>query len=385
MKQLSITLMLFLLAVAPAFSQMQSFKYQAVARDALGAKMANQNIGIRMSILFGNVSGPSVYVETHNITTNDFGLLDLRIGEGIPVSGVFSAIDWSAGEYFVKIDIDPTGGTTYNELGTTQLLAVPFAKYAERAGFPAGMIVPFAGDTNKIPQGWILCDGREISRTAYSDLLDAIGIAWGPGNGVSTFNVPDLRGAFLRGVDLGAGRDPDAASRYALHPTGNSGDNVASYQNEATTKPNDLSLSTEGNHAHSGTTGSTGAHTHTGTTSSSGAHKHKIAYANSTTGTVAGDLSGTEALARYGNQGLPGKNLTNDNHEYDLQGVASVTPNVGDSSESGAHTHTFTTSSTGAHTHTFTTSTTGAHTHTVTGWDNETRPINANVNYIIKY
>ncbi|MCO5157601.1 MAG: tail fiber protein [Aquamicrobium sp.] len=61
------------------------------------------------------------------------------------------------------------------------------------------------------PGGWLVCDGREVSRSTYSRLFAAIGTTWGAGNGVSTFNLPDLRGEFIRGADLGRGVDPDRA------------------------------------------------------------------------------------------------------------------------------------------------------------------------------
>jgi microcystin-dependent protein len=64
---------------------------------------------------------------------------------------------------------------------------------------PAGMIVAFGGANP--PDGWLPCDGAAVSRTTYSNLLAAISETWGAGNGSSTFNVPDLRGVFLRGVN----------------------------------------------------------------------------------------------------------------------------------------------------------------------------------------
>ncbi|EJF76755.1 hypothetical protein ME7_00787 [Bartonella birtlesii LL-WM9] len=70
---------------------------------------------------------------------------------------------------------------------------------------PSGFIGTFA--TEKIPSGWLLCDGREYSRKAYVNLYAAIGSIWGVGNGYSTFNVPDLRGMFLRGLDSGKNID----------------------------------------------------------------------------------------------------------------------------------------------------------------------------------
>jgi len=95
---------------------------------------------------------------------------------------------------------------------------------------PPGTITAFAGNT--IPVGWKICDGSAISRTSYDDLFIAIGINWGQGDGSSTFNLPDLRGRFLRGVDGAAGNDPDATTRTALNLGGNTGNNVGSYQSD---------------------------------------------------------------------------------------------------------------------------------------------------------
>lgn len=69
---------------------------------------------------------------------------------------------------------------------------------------PAGTISAFAGAT--APNGYLLCDGSAISRTTYANLFSAIGTAFGNGNGSTTFNIPDLRGVFLRGIDnMGTG------------------------------------------------------------------------------------------------------------------------------------------------------------------------------------
>ena len=94
---------------------------------------------------------------------------------------------------------------------------------------PIGMIIPFAG--SQIPSGWLLCDGSSVSRSTYSNLYTALGNTWGSSSS-TTFNLPDLRGRFLRGVDSGSGNDPDASSRTAINSGGNTGDNVGSYQND---------------------------------------------------------------------------------------------------------------------------------------------------------
>lgn len=100
---------------------------------------------------------------------------------------------------------------------------------------PPGTIQAFGGGT--VPQGWLLCDGSTASRTTYSALFAAVGIAHGSGDGATTFHLPDLRGRFLRGADnMGtgaAGRDPNAAGRTAGNAGGNTGNAVGSVQSDA--------------------------------------------------------------------------------------------------------------------------------------------------------
>lgn len=94
---------------------------------------------------------------------------------------------------------------------------------------PPGIIMPFAGTT--APVGFLVADGSAVSRTTYAALFSTIGTSFGVGNGVDTFNLPDLRGRFMRGVDGSAGRDPDKATRSATNG-GNSGNNVGSVQDD---------------------------------------------------------------------------------------------------------------------------------------------------------
>ncbi len=101
----------------------------------------------------------------------------------------------------------------------------------EQRVVPAGAIVPFGGPTP--PPGWLLCDGSEVDRVAYQALFDAIGVAHGVGDGVDTFHLPDYRGRFLRGVDMGIGRDLDAGDRAPSSAGGNAGDAIGSVQEDA--------------------------------------------------------------------------------------------------------------------------------------------------------
>jgi microcystin-dependent protein len=122
---------------------------------------------------------------------------------------------------------------------------------------PIGSIVAFAGPVNaafEVANGWLLCDGRSLNRTSHDTanapfmpLFNAIGSSWG-GDGVNNFNIPDLRGRFLRGVDNGTGRDPDVARRRASNPGGHDKDQVGSLQDDQA-GPHNHAV-TDNGHAH---------------------------------------------------------------------------------------------------------------------------------------
>jgi hypothetical protein len=135
MKKLIILSTIFLVFLIDIKAQApHSFKYQAIARDNKGEIITNQILGMRISILQGEIEGSEIYVETHQVNSNKFGLINLEIGNGIIITGDFDSINWSTGPYFVKIEIDKTGGDNYKVLGISQLLSVPYALYAEKAG-----------------------------------------------------------------------------------------------------------------------------------------------------------------------------------------------------------------------------------------------------------
>ncbi len=124
----------FLIFATGLFAQApQAFKYQAVARDNSGNLIANQSVGFRISILQNSPTGTSVYSETHTVASNNLGLVNLDLGAGNPVSGTFSTINWGTGNYFVKVELDVTGGSNYLLMGTSQLLSVPYALHAQTA------------------------------------------------------------------------------------------------------------------------------------------------------------------------------------------------------------------------------------------------------------
>ncbi|MCB9191755.1 MAG: hypothetical protein H6603_01285 [Flavobacteriales bacterium] len=134
MKSLLTTLFVASICIGGMAQSPQSFSYQGVARDNGGNVLVNQAIGVRIDIRQGSATGFVLYAETHSTTTNGFGLFNLSVGGGSVNTGVFSALDWSNGPYFIETLLDPTGGTAYQSMGVTQLLSVPYALYAENAG-----------------------------------------------------------------------------------------------------------------------------------------------------------------------------------------------------------------------------------------------------------
>ena len=144
MKKSLLFLFVLMLSAAALFAQApQKMSYQAVVRNANNTLVTSQNVSARVSILQGSVNGTPVYVEIHNATTNANGLLTLEVGGGSTVVGSLAAVDWANGPFFLKSEIDPNGGVNYSIEGTQQLMSVPYALYAEKAGnVPAFGITP---------------------------------------------------------------------------------------------------------------------------------------------------------------------------------------------------------------------------------------------------
>ena len=110
----------------------KSFQYQAVVRDAGGNALQSISVNFKLSIILGPLPGTVQYSETHTATTNTFGIATLAVGSGTPVTNLFSGINWSISPHFLKVEANL--GSGYINMGTTQLLSVPYALYSERSG-----------------------------------------------------------------------------------------------------------------------------------------------------------------------------------------------------------------------------------------------------------
>ncbi len=152
MKKIKLLPVLLIIA-GNIFAQPQSFKYQAVARNSQGVAIANTTIGLMVSILEGSTNGTAVYSETFTTESNAAGVFSVNIGNGNVVSGNFSEIDWGAADYFLNIALDVSGGSNYTDMGTTQLLSVPYSLYT------GSIYVHYSNDTLYIGNTYVVLTG----------------------------------------------------------------------------------------------------------------------------------------------------------------------------------------------------------------------------------
>jgi microcystin-dependent protein len=174
------------------------------------------------NLIAGPITNSEVAVSNGLFTvTLDFG------------SGVFTGTN-----YWVQMAVSPIGSGTFATLSPRQQLtpapyAISLMSPQATALCPPGSVIAYMGAS--APPGWLLCDGSAVSRTQYPALWVAIGTNCGAGNLYTTFNLPDMRGVFLRGVngsrsDSFADPDTSSASRNNIFQGGNTGNAVGSYQ-----------------------------------------------------------------------------------------------------------------------------------------------------------
>jgi VCBS repeat-containing protein len=110
----------------------QGFNYQAIVRNNSGQLLLNQNVLVKFKILQNSATETIVYSENQTANTDDFGQINLVVGQGTAPTGTFSTINWGSGSYYLGIELN--AGTGYVAMGTTQLLSVPYPLYADSAG-----------------------------------------------------------------------------------------------------------------------------------------------------------------------------------------------------------------------------------------------------------
>lgn len=108
------------------------FNYQAIARNSKGVPLAEKDISLRFSIRTQSETGTVEYMEIRHVRTNPFGMFSVAIGsEGARFStGTLKEVKWEAGKKYLQVEMDPKGGNDYTNLGSTQLVSVPYALFS---------------------------------------------------------------------------------------------------------------------------------------------------------------------------------------------------------------------------------------------------------------
>lgn len=165
----------------------QAFNYSGVARDASGNPLSNRALSVEIAILKGTTTGQIQYIETHIVTTDQFGLFNLIIGGGSVQNGSMSAINWGNDNYFLRVAFDMNGGNNFTLLGTTQMLSVPYALHAGTAAslagngghyigekFGGGVIFHLYRDSTGVEHGLILAPNDISISTAWDSTASCL-------------------------------------------------------------------------------------------------------------------------------------------------------------------------------------------------------------------
>ncbi len=244
MKKCIFYMLALIMPVCSSFGQNsgKGFSFQAVARNADGSVRSEQQVELGISIYPTNEKTALLYSETHQASTDKFGVFSLIIGQGTYASGSaanFSEIDFSQVNAWLNVVLKEGGQDI--EIAHSPLLSVPYSESSKEAdnGMPIGAIISYAG---AVPDNsdditvygcagtWRLCNGAAYDPAEFTSLHMVLNDAWG------TNRLPDLRGVFLRGTNYTASdtyRDPDATGRYKRGTDGNTGNEVGSFQSFA--------------------------------------------------------------------------------------------------------------------------------------------------------
>ena len=291
-----------------------------------------------------------------------------------PEKRIILGKSYPAGTSILGVQNNPAGAVPYPLVRDNNLSDVPnkaaartaldvYSKAEAEAIVPPGAVMYFARNT--APPGWLKCNGAAISRTAYSKLFAAIGTVFGAGDGFTTFNLPDLRGEFVRGWDDGRGVDGGRAfgsfqaGMIQSHSHNGSSESAGSHGHTG-------SAVSGGSHNHSASSGASGSHAHSGSTSPAGAHTHKV-------------KEGRRVPSGSGETLASGDDYTRSVAYHSTTSSAGYHAHWFGTNTVGNHTHTVSVGTGGEHTHSLSINSGGAHTHAITidaSGGAETRPRN---------
>ena len=178
-----------LLLVCSIVTFAQGIAVQGIARDNANSAITDTNLTFTFSVTEND--NTVQYSETQSIKTDNFGVFSHILSSGNPATNTFDDIDFSIPDLKLKVFVNYNGSDI--EVYNQTLNYTPYAYHAVKAGngVPTGAIMPFLGAADKVPAGWVLCNGDDLPLgDAYQDLKDLLG----------TNKAPNLQGAFLRGA-----------------------------------------------------------------------------------------------------------------------------------------------------------------------------------------
>lgn len=342
---------------------------------------ANQTV---VNLAITNTTGLAVYVagdRLPNTATTDGWQRDIAVITRLTLGKAYAA-----GTKIICVQNEPASSLP-DALSKPQNLAdLPnkatartnlgvFSKEEANQLTPTSAIMYFPRTT--APTGWLKANGAAISRVAYATLYAVIGTTFGDGNGFDTFNLPDLRGEFLRGWDDGRGIDAGRALN-----TRQAGD-IMSHSHGA-------SADAQGVHSHTGGTDAIADHNHTGTTAESGFHGHgaQIVSAGAHQHDSGWGESGNHAPYGVARTNVYGSGQSDSDNQSFLTSIAGEHTHGLNIDANGTHSHSFRSDAGGGHSHRLNTDNSGQHAHNISvaaAGGSETRPRNMALLACIKY
>jgi len=260
MKKLILLLLLGLVALSSSFAAVPTnFSIQGKLFTSDDKPVANGIFSVRVNIYYTeNGAQPDWAIDVPSISIVN-GLFNIVLdAEAVGVNN--DKLDFSKPLFFA---LQPQGETELKP--RLRIGSVPFALSTEHSSsatiadtaksilggtLPIGTVLSFAGKPESIPSNFMVCDGSALISKNYPELFTVLGNSWGDGSDDSIpetdFNLPDLRGMFLRGVDNSSQFDKDASSRLALKTGGNTGSNVGSYQRDQSNSTSNIEQSLTG-------------------------------------------------------------------------------------------------------------------------------------------
>jgi hypothetical protein len=144
MKKLFVSIVFVFISITVNAQAPQGINYQSTVRNGAGDLMLNQSVSFRFAITLNSPTAVPVYTEMHTVTTDAIGQANCILGQGTPLIGTFSGINWGNGNYYLGVELNTASG--FVSLGTSQLLSVPYALYANTTAMSANGFTHYIGE-----------------------------------------------------------------------------------------------------------------------------------------------------------------------------------------------------------------------------------------------